>query len=92
MATSTLESTLSSSQGQNLADSGVLHFPADPLLPGKCFEPRQSNPTNDYTPNPIESVPLSPARKALVDNTISLYEMGATVDRVKRYTPGSVQR
>jgi hypothetical protein len=89
MATST-QSTLSSSQGQSLEDSGIVHFPTDPSLPGKCFEPRQSNSTGDYTPNPIKSVPLSQARKALVNDIISLYEMGATVERVKRYTPDAV--
>jgi hypothetical protein len=38
----------------------------------------------------MKSVPLSPARKALVDDIISLYEMGVTVERVKRYTPDAV--
>jgi hypothetical protein len=87
---STTQSTVASSQGQSLGDSGKVHFPKDPSLPGKCFEPRQNNLTSDYTPNPIKSVPLSPARQALVDDIISLYEMGATVERVKRYTPDAV--
>lgn len=89
MATTT-QSTVASSQGQSLGDSSKAHFPIDPSLPGKFFEPRQSNLTEDYTPNPSKSVPLSPARKALVDDIISLYEMGATVERIKRYTPDAV--
>ncbi|KAK4237185.1 hypothetical protein C8A03DRAFT_34877 [Achaetomium macrosporum] len=82
--------TLAGSQGQSLSESSKVHFPTDPKLPGKCFEPRQNDPTGDYTPNPSKSLPLSPARRALVDDIISLYEMGATVERVQRYTPDAV--
>lgn len=82
--------TLAASQGQSLGESSKINFPIDPKLPGKSFEPRQSDPTGDYTPNPSKSLPLSPARKALVDDIISLYEMGATVERVQRYTPDAV--
>ena len=82
--------TLAASQGQSLGESNKVHFPVDPKLPGKFFEPRQTFTTGDYTPNPSKSLPLSPARRALVDDIISLYEMGATVERVRRYTPDAV--
>ncbi|KAH6855621.1 hypothetical protein B0I37DRAFT_59016 [Chaetomium sp. MPI-CAGE-AT-0009] len=82
--------TLAASQGQNLSQSSKVHFPVDPKLPGKSFEPRQNFTTGDYTPNPSKSLPLSPARRALVNDIISLYEMGATVERVQRYTPDAV--
>ncbi|KAK4102718.1 hypothetical protein N658DRAFT_494753 [Parathielavia hyrcaniae] len=85
--------TLAASQGQSLGESSKVHFPTDPKLPGKHFEPRQDDeptPTGDYTPNPSKSLPLSPARQALVDDMISLYEMGATVARMQRYTPDAV--
>ncbi|KAL2263937.1 hypothetical protein VTK26DRAFT_4124 [Humicola hyalothermophila] len=82
--------TLAGSQGQSLGESSTVHFPTDPSLPGRYFEPRQAGPTFDYTPNPGKSLPLSPARQALVADIIALYEMGATVDRVRRYTPDAV--
>ncbi|KAH9905731.1 hypothetical protein F4778DRAFT_677238 [Xylariomycetidae sp. FL2044] len=66
------------------------HFPSDANLPGEAFEPRQTHPTGDYTPDPSKSFPLSPARQALVDDIVALYEMKPTVERVKRYTPDCV--
>jgi len=67
------------------------HFPnltsADP---GEKFEPRQTHPTGDYTPDPSKSIPLSPARQALVDDILALYACEPTVQRVKRYTPDCV--
>ncbi|KAL0570369.1 hypothetical protein V5O48_011584 [Marasmius crinis-equi] len=66
------------------------HFPTDASLPGEHFEIRQTHPTGDYTPDPSKSFPLSPARQALVDDIIALYEMKPTVERVKRYTPDCV--
>ena len=47
-------------------------------------------PSDDYTPDPSKSLPLSPARQALVDDIIALYGMQPTVERVKRYTPDCV--
>jgi len=85
-----MATSLSSSQGQSLLDSGKTHFPTDPSLPGPRYEPRQTDPTGDYTPNQAKSLPLSPTRQALVNDIVSLYEMGATIDRVKRYTPDAV--
>lgn len=82
--------TLAASQGQSLSEGSKIHFPTDRKLPGKHFEPRQNDPTGDYTPNPSKSLPLSPARQALVNDIISLYEMGATVERMQRYTPDAV--
>ncbi|MCJ1347324.1 hypothetical protein MMC31_005547 [Peltigera leucophlebia] len=58
--------------------------------PGEEFEPRQTHPTEDYTPDPSKSLPLSPARQALLDDIIALYSCQPTVERVKRYTPDCV--
>lgn len=58
--------------------------------PGEEFEPRQTHPTEDYTPDPSKSLPLSPARQALIDDIIALYSCQPTVERVKRYTPDCV--
>jgi hypothetical protein len=58
--------------------------------PGEQFEVRQTAPSDDYTPDPSKSLPLSPARQALVDDIIALYGMQPTVERVKRYTPDCV--
>ena len=58
--------------------------------PGEQFEVRQTAPSDDYTPDPSKSLPLSPARQALVDDIIALYNMQPTVERVKRYTPDCV--
>ncbi|KAK1218394.1 hypothetical protein PQX77_018917 [Marasmius sp. AFHP31] len=66
------------------------NFPNDSSLPGEHFEVRQTHPTGDYTPDPSKSFPLSPARKALVEDILALYEMKPTVERVKRYTPDCV--
>jgi hypothetical protein len=72
------------------ADSGKVNFPTDASLPGEHFEVRQTHPTGDYTPDPSKSLPLSPARQALLDDIIALYEMKPTVERVRRYTPDCV--
>lgn len=58
--------------------------------PGEEFEPRQTHPTEDYKPDPSKSLPLSPARQALIDDIIALYSCEPTVERVKRYTPDCV--
>ncbi|KAL7619543.1 hypothetical protein AAE478_010083 [Parahypoxylon ruwenzoriense] len=70
--------------------SDKTHFPQDSSLPGEHFEARQTHPTGDYTPDPSKSLPLSPARQALVDDIVALYEMKPTVERVKRYTSDCV--
>ena len=57
---------------------------------GENYEPRQTHPSEDYTPDPSKSLPLSPARQALVDDIIALYGCEPTVERVKRYTPDCV--
>lgn len=72
------------------ADSGKVNFPTDASLPGEYFEIRQTHPTGDYKPDPSKSIALSPARQALLDDIIALYEMKPTVERVKRYTPDCV--
>lgn len=58
--------------------------------PGEKFEPRQTAPSEDYTPDPSKSIPLSPARQRLVDDVIALYSCQPTIERVKRYTPDCV--
>lgn len=58
--------------------------------PGEQFEPRQTHPTEDYKPDPSKSLPLSPARQALIDDIIALYSCEPTIERVKRYTPDCV--
>lgn len=71
-------------------DSGKVHFPTDASLPGEHFEVRQTHPTGNYKPDPSQSLPLSPARQALLDDILALYEMKPTVERVRRYTPDCV--
>jgi len=66
------------------------HFPTAPNTPGEQYEPRQTHPTGDYKPDPSESLPLSPARKALVEDIIALYSCEPTVERVKRYSSDCV--
>ena len=58
--------------------------------PGENFEPRQTHPSEDYTPDPSKSIPLSPTRQALVTDIIDLYSCKPTVEKVKRYTPDCV--
>lgn len=62
--------------------------------PGEQFEPRQnanSDPRlSDHTPNPAQSLQLSAARQALLDDILALYCCKATVDRVSRYTPDAI--
>jgi len=59
-------------------------------VPGENFEPRQTATSDDYTPDPSKSLPLNPARQALVDDILALYGCQPTVQRVKRYTPDCV--
>lgn len=61
-----------------------------PSAPGENYEPRQTHPSEDYTPDPSKSLPLSPVRQALVDDIIALYSCEPTIERVKRYTPDCV--
>ncbi|KAK0643730.1 hypothetical protein B0T16DRAFT_459842 [Cercophora newfieldiana] len=84
-----MTTTLAASQGQSTADSDKVNFP-ESSLPGEHFEIRQTHPTGDYTPNPAKSLPISPARQALMDDIIALYEMKPTIERVKRYMPDCV--
>jgi hypothetical protein len=60
--------------------------------PGEAFEPRQTQPSGsgDWKPDPSKSLPLSPARQALLDDIIALYSCQPSVERVKRYTPDCV--
>lgn len=52
--------------------------------PGEQFEVRQTNTTEDYTPDPRKSIKLSPERQALVDDIIALYSCEPTIKRVER--------
>jgi len=58
--------------------------------PGEQFEVRQTSSSEDYTPDPSKSLPLSPARQSLLDDIIALYSCEPTVERVKRYSPDCV--
>lgn len=58
--------------------------------PGEQHEVRQTSSTEDYHPDPSKSLPLSPARQALVDDIIALYSCQPTIKRVERYTPDCV--
>ena len=61
-----------------------------PSAPGEQFEVRQTSTSEDYTPDPSKSLPLSPARQALVDDIIALYSCEPTIKRVERYTADCV--
>ena len=63
-----------------------IHAPA----PGEKYEPRQTHDTEDYTPDPSKSIPLSKARQELVDDTIGLYSCKPTIEKMKRYMPDCV--
>jgi hypothetical protein len=58
--------------------------------PGEQFEVRQTSTTEDYTPDPSKSLPLSPERQALVDDILALYSCQPTIRRVERYTADCV--
>jgi hypothetical protein len=57
---------------------------------GEQFEVRQTSSSDEYTPDPSKSLPLSPTRQALIDDIIALYSCKPTIERVKRYTPDCV--
>ncbi|CDO76385.1 hypothetical protein BN946_scf184578.g2 [Trametes cinnabarina] len=67
-----------------------MSLPADSSLPGEHFEVRQSADDDDYHPDPANSLPLSPARQALLDDILALYSCHPTRARVQRYTPDCV--
>ncbi|TIA06733.1 hypothetical protein D6C81_09793 [Aureobasidium pullulans] len=58
--------------------------------PGEQFEVRQTSTTEDFTPDPSKSLPLSPERQALVDDILALYSCQPTIRRVERYTADCV--
>ncbi|MCJ1274578.1 hypothetical protein MMC21_002374 [Puttea exsequens] len=58
--------------------------------PGENFEPRQTHPSEDYTPDPSKSIPLNKARQELVDDILDLYSCKPTIEKVKRYTTDCV--
>lgn len=65
-------------------------LPTDASLPGEHFEVRQTSASDDYHPDPAKSLPLSPARQALLDDILALYSCEPTRRRVERYTPDCV--
>lgn len=65
-------------------------MPTDASLPGEHFEVRQTSSTDDYHPDPAKSLPLPPARQALLDDVLALYSCEPTRRRVERYTPDCV--
>lgn len=70
--------------------SGHENFPNMANKPGENFEVRQTSNREDYTPDPSKSIPLSPARQALLDDIIARYGCEPTIERVRRYTPDCV--
>jgi len=72
------------------ADSGKTNFPHTSSTPGEHFEVRQTAPSDDYKPDPSKSLPLSPARQALMDDIIALYSCEPTIERVTRYSADCV--
>lgn len=72
-------------------ESSTVNFPSlTSSTPGEQFEVRQTSSSEDYTPDPSKSLPLSPNRQSLIDDIIALYSCQPTVERVKRYTPDCV--
>jgi hypothetical protein len=66
---------MSNSTGQATGDivtGGNSGFPKTSDAPGEQFEPRQTATSEDYEPNPNNSIELSPQRQALVDDVRSL--------------------
>lgn len=84
------QSRMSSATTQANKNSTIASGSIPSTTPGEEFEPRQTHPAEDYTPDPSKSLPLSPARQALVDDIIALYSCQPTIERVKRYTPDCV--
>lgn len=84
------QSRMSSATTQANKNSTIASGSIPSTTPGEEFEPRQTHPAEDYTPDPPKSLPLSPARQALVDDIIALYSCQPTIERVKRYTPDCV--
>ncbi|KAL8745314.1 MAG: hypothetical protein Q9190_002548 [Brigantiaea leucoxantha] len=68
----------------------MAELPKTSAAPGEHFEVRQTAASEDYTPDPSKSLPLSPARQRLVDDILALYSCEPTIERVKRYTPDCV--
>lgn len=63
---------------------------ASSSAPGAAHEVKQTSASENYTPNPSASIPLTPARQRLLDDIIALYTCEPTVERVKRYSPDCV--
>ena len=68
------------------ANPGIEKASIPASAPGENYEPRQTHDTEDYSPDPSKSIPLSKTRQALVDDIIDLYSCKPTVEKVKRYT------
>lgn len=81
--TTTISSSMSSNSKMESAS-----IPASAA--GENYEPRQTSSSEDYTPDPAKSLPLSKERQALVDDIIDLYSCKPTVQKVRRYTPDCV--
>ncbi|KAI4209018.1 MAG: hypothetical protein LQ351_008016 [Letrouitia transgressa] len=84
-STKTLSSQLLLRQRLNMSN-----LPKTSAAPGEQFEVRQTATSEDYTPDPSKSLPLSVPRQRLVDDIIALYSCEPTVERVKRYTSDCV--
>lgn len=75
---------------RTMASTSVGATGAPAKAPGEQHEVRQQTTTEDMKPNPSASIPLSPARQALIDDIIALYSCQPTIKRVERYTPDCV--
>jgi len=84
------EAEMSTKATGDIVSSANSGFPNTSDAPGEQFEPRQTATSEDYEPDPSQSIPLSPQRQALVDDIIALYSCQPTVSRVKRYTTDCV--
>lgn len=67
-------------------ESSTVNFPSlSSSTPAEQFEVRQTSSSEDYTPDPLKSLPFSQARQSLIDDNIALYSCKPTIERVKRH-------
>lgn len=77
-------------QYNNAISIARMFFNAPNASSSAAHEVRQTSASENYTPNPSASIPLTPARQRLLDDIIALYTCEPTVERVKRYSPDCV--
>ena len=62
------EAEMSTKATGDIVSSANSGFPNTSDAPGEQFEPRQTATSEDYEPDPSQSIPLSPQQQALVDD------------------------